>query len=182
VGILCTVSEWQLSSLERLHLVLASCLHVERPTHTRGFISETTLARQCREHVLAGTFTSVCCCEESLHMQDIYSPYCARPARACRGKNDKSFAHPGEYSLGRVSAAGTLHEGIQKFVGSRRLTSHPVAVPRWDKDSDSKWEMHWKIYDTLRFLFNVSICLTTTIFLSARLYIFLEYQCVPCDQ
>jgi len=77
---------------------------------------------------------------------------------------------------------GPLHEGIEKFVGSRRLTSHPVAVPRWDKDSDSKWEMHWKIYDTLRFLFNVSICLTTTIFLSARLYIFLEYQCVPCDQ
>jgi len=114
VGILCTVSEWQLSSLERLHLVLASCLHVERPPHTRGFISETTLARQCREHVLAGTFTSVCCCEESLHMQDIYSPYCARPARACRGKNDKSFAHPGEYSLGRVSAAGTPPRGHRK--------------------------------------------------------------------
>jgi len=28
-----------------------------------------------------------------------------------------------------------LHEGIQKFVAARRLTHHPVAVSRWDRDS-----------------------------------------------
>ncbi|KAF8502717.1 hypothetical protein F5888DRAFT_1800259 [Russula emetica] len=29
-------------------------------------------------------------------------------------------------------ALGSLHEGIEKFVAARRLTSHPVAVSRWD--------------------------------------------------
>ena len=28
-----------------------------------------------------------------------------------------------------------LHEGIEMFVAARRLTSHPVTVSRWDKDS-----------------------------------------------
>ena len=29
-----------------------------------------------------------------------------------------------------------LHDGIETFVAARRLTSHPVAVSRWDKDSE----------------------------------------------
>ena len=30
--------------------------------------------------------------------------------------------------------SGPLHEGIEKFVAARRLTSHPVAISRWDRD------------------------------------------------
>ena len=29
-----------------------------------------------------------------------------------------------------------FHEGIERFVAARQLTSHPVAVSRWDKDSE----------------------------------------------
>jgi hypothetical protein len=29
--------------------------------------------------------------------------------------------------------SGPLHEGIEKFVATRRFTSHPVAISRWDR-------------------------------------------------
>jgi len=44
--------------------------------------------------------------------------------------------------------SGPLHEGIEKFLGARRLTNHPVAVSRWDKDWKSKQEeeKQWRIH------------------------------------
>ena len=36
--------------------------------------------------------------------------------------------------------SGPLHEGIEKFVAARRLTSHPVAVSRWD--GEGKWGIY----------------------------------------
>jgi hypothetical protein len=33
-----------------------------------------------------------------------------------------------------LQRSGPLHEGIEKFVTARQLTSHPVAVSRWDMD------------------------------------------------
>ena len=38
--------------------------------------------------------------------------------------------------------SGPLHGGIEMFVAARRLTSHPVAVFRWDKDS-RRQKVHW---------------------------------------
>ena len=80
-----------------------------RPLHLRRSSEPTTLAKRCRKYATAGTFTPVCCCEESLPMQGMCTPYCARPARTCRRKNDRSFSRPRECFLGR-------------------LTSHPIAV------------------------------------------------------
>jgi hypothetical protein len=40
---------------------------------------------------------------------------------------------------------GPLHEGIEKFVAARRLTSHPVAVSHWDGASKQSHQ-HWEIY------------------------------------
>ena len=39
----------------------------------------------------------------------------------------------------------TPHEGIKMFVAARRLTSHPVAVSGWDKNSEL--ERRWEIYE-----------------------------------
>ena len=69
----------------------------------------------------------------------------------------RSFAHPGEYFPGRVSAVGTPPRGIEKFVAARwlRVTGHPVVVSRWDSDSDldsdSKQEKHLEIYRRVLF-------------------------------
>jgi len=35
-----------------------------------------------------------------------------------------------------LEASGPLHEGIEKFVAARRLTSHPVTVSHWDFDME----------------------------------------------
>jgi hypothetical protein len=83
---------------------------------------------------MAGTFTSVRCFEESLHIGGICAPYCARPSRPCRGEIDN--CHPGEYFLKGFQPSGPLHEGIEKFVAARLLTSHPVAVSGWDGRDD----------------------------------------------
>jgi len=33
-----------------------------------------------------------------------------------------------------------LHEGVEKFLAARRITSHPVAVSRWDRDGDLQFD------------------------------------------
>src|SRR6267154_3068616 len=53
---------------------------------------------------MAGTFTSICCCEESLHIQGIWAPSWARPGGTCRGQNNRSVTPPGEYFVGGASA------------------------------------------------------------------------------
>ena len=38
-----------------------------------------------------------------------------------------------------------LHEGIEKFVAARRLTSHSVAISRWDRDlKQDKWKLRMR--------------------------------------
>jgi hypothetical protein len=121
----CTAPEWQLSSLEQ---VCTSSFHVgslyifgdrRNPPRWQNDVENTTwleLLRPVRR------------CEEFLPMRGIFTLYCARSARTCWGKNDRSFSRPGEYFLEGVS--GLLHEGIKRFVAARRLSSHPVAVSR----------------------------------------------------
>jgi hypothetical protein len=41
--------------------------------------------------------------------------------------------------------SGPVHEGIEKFVAARQLTSHLVAVSRWDRGPGE--EMEWEFYD-----------------------------------
>ena len=41
-------------------------------------------------------------------------------------------------------SSGPLHEGIEKFVAARRLTSHPVAVSLWDEDSKQEEERQYE--------------------------------------
>ena len=116
-----------------LYLVLASPFHVGGPLHLRGFIFGTRLARQHREHTMAGTIAPIYHCEESLPIREICATYRACPARARWGQNDGSVAHPAEYFLGGAPAIGTCPEGIGKFVAARQLSGHPIVVSPWDK-------------------------------------------------
>jgi hypothetical protein len=43
--------------------------------------------------------------------------------------DDRSVAHPAEYFLGEAS--GPIQSGIRKFIATRRITGHLVAVSRW---------------------------------------------------
>ncbi|KAF8502708.1 hypothetical protein F5888DRAFT_1113768 [Russula emetica] len=103
------------------------CLPFPRwKTSTSSKIEELTmLARRCRKYAMAGTFTSVYCCEESLPMREICTTYCTRPARTCRGQNDRSVAHPGECFLGGSSAVGTSPRRHRKVCC--RATGHQLS-------------------------------------------------------
>ena len=108
VKISCRELDWQVSSLEQ---VCTSCLP---PLSTLEDLyiyedpySRPTLARQHREHAMAGTITPIYRCEESLPIRGICATYRACPARARWGQNDRSVAHPAEYFLGGAPAIGT---------------------------------------------------------------------------
>ena len=86
--------------------------HVGRHLHTRRSILAITLARRCQEHAMAGTFTSVCCCEGSLLIGGICTlsrPHCKSLLRAeCWWPNNTRAAHPEEYFLGGLRTSGSL--------------------------------------------------------------------------
>jgi hypothetical protein len=105
IRIRCTPSEWQLSSLEQVcSLVFASPFRVERPLYFRKSISDTRLGRRCWKRAMARSFTFIFCCEESLHIGDVCSPYRVRPPRT---RWDRSFACPGEDFLEGFPAVET---------------------------------------------------------------------------
>jgi hypothetical protein len=88
---------------------------------------------------MAGSFTFICCCEESLLIEGICTTYCVRTARACWGPDDRGAAHPGEYFLGDLEGFQPLGpKGIEQFFAARRLTSHPVAVSPLDRESTAR--------------------------------------------
>src|SRR5229473_1245282 len=90
-----------------LYLGHDSPFYIGGPLHFRGSISTTRLARQYREHPMAGTIAAIYFSQESLFVRGICATYRTRPARTRWGKNDRSIAHAGEYFLGGVSAIGT---------------------------------------------------------------------------
>ncbi|KAI0282307.1 hypothetical protein BGY98DRAFT_111646 [Russula aff. rugulosa BPL654] len=115
---------------------LASRFHAGRSLHLRGSSKPT----KCQDDVeitlwlpveILPPFAPV---KNLSPCKEFVPPYCARLARTCRENNDRrSSAHLGEYFLRGLSAE-SFHEGIEKFVAARRLTSHPVAVSRWHRE------------------------------------------------
>jgi hypothetical protein len=59
---------------------------------------------------LAGNFSPIYCCEESLRIQRICATYCVWPASARRGKNNRCVSHSAEYIFGGAPAIGTNRE------------------------------------------------------------------------
>jgi hypothetical protein len=78
---------------------------------------------------------------KKLYVSDKLVPRMARLARTSWGKDDRSVAHSEEYFLGEFFAI-EIYEDIETFVAARRLTSHTVAVSRWDRQSQRE-TFHW---------------------------------------
>src|ERR1700760_4627245 len=56
---------------------------------------------------MAGSLTSIFRREESLHIPGIHAAYCARLARARRGKSDRSITRSADSFLGGLTPVGT---------------------------------------------------------------------------
>ena len=94
-----------------LYIVFAFPFYVRGPLHLRVSIFAPRLARQHREHIMAGTIAPISFCEESLLIRRICATYRACPARARWRKIDGSVAHPAEYFLGGGPVIGTYPGG-----------------------------------------------------------------------
>src|SRR5216684_1095531 len=98
----------------RLVLPLSSHFHGETPFHPRGNTFPTPLAGRYQEQRMAGTFTPIYLCEESLPFQGTFTTYCALPSRARREKSVRSITHPAESFSG----------GTSFIIGKARSGSH----------------------------------------------------------
>src|SRR6267154_1379212 len=84
-----------------------SLVHIETPLHLRASTLTPRFARRFREHPMAGYFTSIYCCEESLRVRAICATYRACAAEARWGRNDRSVAQITEYFPGGAPAIRT---------------------------------------------------------------------------
>jgi hypothetical protein len=146
VRILCTASEWQLSSLEQVctsslpPLSTLEDLYIHKDSYWRPHWQddiENTLWLD-----LLRSFVAV----KNLYLSVEYVPRIA-PAlqELAGGRTTEVLPALENIFLEGFQTSGPLHEGIENFVAARRLTIHPVAVFRWDGDPNPV--MHWEIYD-----------------------------------
>jgi hypothetical protein len=135
VEIPCTGSEWQLSSLEQI------CTSSLPPVSTLEdlYISENRHWRPRWQDDVENTlwldllrsFVAV----KNLYLSEEFVPRIA-PAlqELVGGRTTEVLPTLENIFLDGFQPSGPLREGIEKFVAARRLTSHPVAVSRWDYD------------------------------------------------
>jgi hypothetical protein len=147
VRILCTASEWQLSSLEQV------CTSSLPPISTLEdlYIFEDRVNPPCWQSDVENTlwlellrpFAAV----KNLYPCKEFVPRIA-PAleELVEGRTTEVLPTLENIFLDGFQASGPLHEGIEKFVDARRLTSHPVAVSRWHRERDGVYSP-WQTYD-----------------------------------
>ena len=129
----CTTSEWQLSSLEQVcisSLPLVSTLE-------DLYIEDSFLRLRWQDDVentqyleLLHPFAAV----KNLYLSKEFVPRVAAALQELvGGRTTEVLPALGNMFFEEFQPSVPLHEGIEKFVASRRLTGHPVAVSRWDR-------------------------------------------------
>jgi hypothetical protein len=134
VQILCTASEWQLSSLEQV------CSSSLPPISTLEdlFIVEGYRPPRWHDGVqdslwldLLRPFVAV----KNLYLSGEFVPRIVPSLKELVGRRTTEVLPTLEniFLEWFQPAFGPLYEGIERFGAARRLTSHPVAVSRWDR-------------------------------------------------
>ena len=134
--ILCTASEWQLSSLEQ---VCTSSLPPVSTLEDLYIVEELYLPPHWQDDVESTLWLDVLrsfVAVKNLYLSDEFVPSVARALQELVGgrMTDVLSTLENIFLEGFQPTSGPLHEGIEKFVSARRLTGHPVvAVSRWDR-------------------------------------------------
>jgi hypothetical protein len=138
VEIPCTASEWQLSSLEQVctsSLPPVSALEdlyifedrLNPPPRWQDDVENTLWLDLLRSFVAV----------KNLYLSKKFAPRIAPALQGLVGARTTGVLPTLEnILLEGFQPSRRLHKGIEKFVAARRLTSHPVAVSRWDRDSN----------------------------------------------
>ena len=146
VRILCMASEWQLSSLEQVctsslpPFSTLEDLFIHKdpywPPHWQDDVENSLWLDLLRAFVAV----------KNLYLSAEYVPRIALALQElAEGGMVEGLPTLENIFLEGFQTSEPLHEGIEKFVTARRLTSHPVAVFRWGEDPSPV--MQWKIYE-----------------------------------
>jgi hypothetical protein len=132
VQILCAVSEWQLSSLEQ---VCGSSLPPVSASEDLYIVEDLYRPPRWQDDVentlwldLLRSFVAV----KNLYLSHKFVPRIGTALQELvGGRTTEVLPTLENIFLRGFQQPGPLHEGIDKFVAARRLTSHPVAVYNW---------------------------------------------------
>ena len=136
VGILCTASEWQLSSLGQVctsslpHVSTLEDLYIfedrEDPPRWQDDVENTLWLD------LLHPFAAV----KNLHLSEEFVPRIA-PAlqELVGGRTTEVLPTLESIFLEGFQPSGPLHEGIEMFIAARQLINHPVIVSHWARAS-----------------------------------------------
>jgi hypothetical protein len=139
IQILCTVSEWQLSSLEQVCTSLlppVSMLEDLYISEDRRYIKSLHWPDDVENSLwleLLHSFSAV----KNLYISEKFVPRIAPTLQELvGGRTMQVLPVLGNIFLGGFQPSRPLQEGIEKFVAARLLISHPVAVSRWNRGSE----------------------------------------------
>ena len=136
VEISCTATDWQLSSLEQ---VCSSCSPPLSTLQDLYIFEDRPIRLRWQHDVenrlwldLLHPFAAV----KNLYLSEQFVPYIA-PAlqELVGGRTTEVLPALENIFLEDFLPRWRIHEGIEKFVAARRLTSRPVAVSRWEGNS-----------------------------------------------
>ena len=141
IQIPCTGSEWQLSSLEQvcsssmppISTLEDLCIFEDRgyPPRWQDDV-ESTLWLELLHPIAA---------VKNLYLCEKLVPRIAPALKELvGGRTTEVLPNLENIFLEGFQPSGPLHEGIAKFIAARQLTSHPVAVSRWDRESNRNQE------------------------------------------
>jgi hypothetical protein len=131
VQISCTASEWQLSYLQQV------CMSSLPPVSTLKVLYIPDQRRWWQDDVestlwldLLRSFVAV----KDLYLSgELVSSIAPALQELVGGRTTEVLRTLENIFLKGYQPSGPLHEGIEKFVAARRLTSHPIAVSRWGR-------------------------------------------------
>ena len=133
----CRELDWQLSFLEQV------CTSSLPPVSTLEdlYMSGRPWPQDWKDTIdyaqwleLLHSFTAV----KNLYLSKELAP-CVVPALQdlVGGRTTEVFPNLQNIFLKELQESGPVQEGIGKFVATRQVTGHPIAVSRWDRDTDS---------------------------------------------
>jgi hypothetical protein len=139
VGISCRELDWQISSLEQVctsslpPLSTLEDLYIYEAPHSQpdrqGNI-ETALWLE-----LLHPFTAV----KNLYLCEGFAPRIALALQELvGGRTTEVLPTLENIFLEGIQPSGPVQEGIEQFVATRQVTSHPIAVSRWDNSKQDK--------------------------------------------
>ena len=136
VGIYCRALDWQLSFLEQVctsslpPLSTLEVLYMEGRPWPQDWKDIFDYAQWLE---LFHSFTAV----GDLYLSKELAP-CVVPAleELVGGRTTGVFPNLQNIFVEELQESGPVQEGIEKFIAARQVPSHPIAVSRWDRDSN----------------------------------------------